>query len=97
MHSRHNTEDQHLEFKRELTDKLEKEVVAFLNSRDGGVILLGVDDSGKVLGLEDVDGLQLQIKDRLKHNIMPSTMGLFDLAVENQDGKSLISACTQIN
>jgi predicted HTH transcriptional regulator len=90
MHSRHNTEDQHLEFKRELTDKLEKEVVAFLNSRDGGVILLGVDDSGKVLGLEDVDGLQLQIKDRLKHNIMPSTMGLFDLAVENQDGKSLI-------
>lgn len=84
------TEHQHLEFKRELNDKLEKEVVAFLNARDGGVILLGVDDTGQAVGLNDVDALQLQIKDRLKHNITPSTMGLFDLAVEQQHGKALI-------
>jgi hypothetical protein len=32
MHS----ESQHLEYKREVTDTLEREVVGFLNSREGG-------------------------------------------------------------
>ena len=77
-----NSEHQHLEFKRELNDKLEKEVVAFLNTHDGGVVLLGVDDTGQAVGLDGVDALQLQIKDRLKHNITRSTMGLFDLVLE---------------
>ncbi len=36
-------ESNRTEFKRELTDSLEKEVVAFLNHRDGGVIYIGVD------------------------------------------------------
>jgi predicted HTH transcriptional regulator len=37
-------ESNRIELKRELTDMLEKEVVAFLNYRDGGVIYIGVDD-----------------------------------------------------
>jgi len=37
-------ESNRIELKRELTDTLEKEVVAFLNYRDGGVIYLGIDD-----------------------------------------------------
>jgi ATP-dependent DNA helicase RecG len=41
-----NTEHQRLEFKRKLNDKLEKEVVAFLNSCDREVILLGFNDAG---------------------------------------------------
>jgi ATP-dependent DNA helicase RecG len=31
-------ESNRIEFKRELTDALEKEVIAFLNYRDGGII-----------------------------------------------------------
>jgi ATP-dependent DNA helicase RecG len=72
------TESQHLEYKRELTDQLERAVVGFLNSRDGGRILIKVGDDGEVLGLEDADGDQLKVKDRLKQNIQPSCMGLFD-------------------
>jgi len=34
------TESYPIEFKRELTDRLEKAAVVFLYSRDGGVILL---------------------------------------------------------
>ena len=37
-------ESNRIELKRELTDTLEKEVIAFLNYRDGGVIYIGVDD-----------------------------------------------------
>ncbi len=81
------TESQHLEYKRELTDQLERSVVGFLNSRDGGRILLGVGDDGEVIGLADADGDQLKIKDRLKQNIQPSCMGLFDVLLEDENGK----------
>ena len=91
MSTKMKTENQHIEFKRQLTDSLEKEAVAFLHYRDGGVIYIGVDDQGTALGLDDVDTQQLIIKDRLKHNITPSTMGLFDVVVETADNnKSII-------
>ncbi|MGQ4002596.1 putative DNA binding domain-containing protein [Francisellaceae bacterium CB299] len=83
-------ESQHLELKKELTDKLEKEVVSFLNSKEGGVVIIGIDDGGCVFGLDNADKLQLQIKDKLKHNITPSTMGLFDVVLEQIDNKTII-------
>ena len=69
-----NGEKESIEFKRELSDKVdvEKEVIAFLNSRTGGVIRIGVDDDGNVIGLADADGDSRKIKDRLKNNISPS-------------------------
>lgn len=84
------TESSRIEYKRELTDTLEKEVVAFLNSGEGGMIYLGVDDSGNVVGLSDCDKTQLLLKERLKHNIQPSIMGLFDVAHEQREGQDLL-------
>lgn len=40
------TETNRVEFKEKLTDTLEKEVVAFLNYKEGGVIYLGIDKDG---------------------------------------------------
>ena len=84
------TENSRIEYKLELTNDLEKEVVAFLNSRTGGVIHLGVDDNGNPVGIENTDSVQLKIKDRLKNNIKPSCMGLFDIAVERIGNKNII-------
>lgn len=84
-------ESNRIEFKRELTDFLEKEVVAFLNYREGGLIYIGIDDKTQTtLGVTDADALQLKIKDRIKHNISPSTMGLFDVVAETRDGKIIL-------
>ena len=84
-------ESNRVELKRELTDMLEKEVVAFLNYRDGGIIYIGIDDVNKnVIGLNDVDDVQLKIKDRIKNNISPSTMGLFDVSTEEYSGKTIV-------
>ena len=83
-------ESNRIEFKRELNDKLEKEVVGFLNYHEGGHIYIGIDDDGTILGLEDLDGLQLKIKDRIKHNILPSTLGLFDVICEKTENKGYI-------
>ena len=63
-------ESKHIEYKRELTKGFEKEVVACLNSLEGGHIYIGIDaDDDFVPGVEKADAIQLQIKDRLKNNI----------------------------
>ena len=83
-------ESNRCEYKRELTDGLEREAVAFLNYRDGGVIYLGIDRDGAIVGIVDCDAVQLAIKDRLKNNILPSCLGLFDVIHEVRDGKDII-------
>jgi len=83
-------ENKHNEFKRALNDKFEKEVVALLNSKDGGSIYVRIDDEGKIIGIDNVDKKQLEIKDRIKHNISPSTLGLFDVIAEKRDGVNII-------
>ena len=92
-------ESNRIEFKAELNDKLEKEIGAFLNNKEGGVLYIGVDDNGNPVGIEktgtaigvtDIDCDILKIKDRLKNNITPSCMGLFDIATENIDSRDVI-------
>lgn len=71
------TESNRIEFKRELTKELdiEREVIAFLNYREGGIIYIGIDDSGQAVGVQDIDGDMLRIKDRIRNDISPSPMG----------------------
>ena len=74
-------EDVRNEFKIKLTDKFEEEVISFLNT-NGGNIFIGVDDKGNVVGINgNIDFIQRKIKDRIKDNIMPSTLGLYDVIV----------------
>ncbi len=83
-------ESNRIEFKAELNDKLEKEIVAFLNNREGGILYVGVNNEGHPIGLEDLDGTQLKIADRIKDNILPSPLGLFDIVTEYIDNVPVI-------
>ncbi|NLD06706.1 MAG: transcriptional regulator [Lactobacillus sp.] len=83
-------ETNRIEYKQALTDGLEKEVVAFLNSNHGGSIYLGIDKQGQAIGIENHDAIQLKIKDRLKNNILLSCLGLFEILHEERQGKSII-------
>jgi len=85
-------ETNRIEYKRELhTDvDIEKEAIAFLNYYEGGIIYIGIDKTGKALGVTDADGDALKIKDRIKNNISPSAMGLFDVVVEEREGKEIV-------
>lgn len=78
-------ESNRIELKATLNDKLEKEIVAFLNNREGGILYIGVDDKGNPVGNFDIDSMQLKIADRIKNNILPSTLGLFDIVTEYVD------------
>jgi len=85
-----SAESNRIEYKRELNEKLERSVVAFLNTGEGGVLYVGVDDGGKAVGVSDIDLVQRQIVDRIKNNVSPSVLGLFDVAVEKIDGTPVI-------
>lgn len=83
-------EDVRNEFKIKLTDKFEEEVISFLNT-NGGNIYIGVNDKGDIIGINgNIDLLQRTIKDRIKDNIMPSTLGLYDVIVLEKDNKKYI-------
>jgi len=83
-------ESNRVEFKRELNDSLEKEVVGFLNYAEGGEIYIGIEDNGFVFGVENPDDLQKRIVDKIKNNIYPSTMGLFDVMTIKMEDKDII-------
>lgn len=86
------TETTRIENKAVLTPDLdiEKEVIAFLNYKEGGCIYIGVDKNGQTFGVDDVDDCMLRLKDRIKNNISPSAMGLFDITEEKRDGRSVV-------
>ncbi|MBQ7192531.1 MAG: ATP-binding protein [Paludibacteraceae bacterium] len=69
---------------------LEKEVVAFLNYREGGIIYFGIDDQGHPIGVSDLDGDMLKIKDCIRMGVSPSPMGLFEVTTERIDGIQVI-------
>ena len=80
-------EDSRNEFKEILNDKLEKEIIGFLTA-NGGNLYIGIKDDGTIIGLNDnLDKLQLAVKDRIKNNIEPSTLGLFDINIKTYNDK----------
>lgn len=85
-----NLETNRIENKEQLNEDFEQEVIAFLNYKEGGIIYVGINKNGQVVGVENTDLTQLQIKDRIKNNIQPSTLGLFDVTVETIGNKEVI-------
>ena len=85
-----NTETNRIENKEQLNEDFEQEVIAFLNYKEGGIIYVGINKNGQVVGVKNTDLTQLQIKDRIKNNIQPSTLGLFDVTVETIENKEVI-------
>lgn len=85
-------ETNRIEYKLELTPELdiEKEIIAFLNYNEGGYIYIGIDKHGDIVGVDNIDDCMLKLKDRIKNNISPSAMGLFDIAKEEKDGGNII-------
>ena len=83
-------ESKNIEYKQQVTPELEKEVVAFLNTNEGGFIYIGIDKTGKTTGVPNPDAVQLELKDRFKNNILPSCMGLFDILLEKRDDKNIV-------
>lgn len=58
-------ETESIELKRSLNKDFAKEVVAFLNTRNG-TIYVGVDDEGNITGVDNVDKTMREIRDVIR-------------------------------
>lgn len=83
-------ETESVELKRTLNKDFIKEVVAFLNTRNG-IIYIGVDDKGNVIGVENVDKTMREIRDIIRDQILPSTEGLSEIGSLLEDNKTIIT------
>lgn len=82
-------ESETVELKGTIIEDIEKEVVSFLNSHSG-TIYIGVDKFGNIIGVDDYDNVTLKIIDKLKTNIMPSIVGLFEVNILTYKNKHFI-------
>lgn len=80
-------EDQKTELKVELTKDIKKEIVAFANTNDG-IIYIGVDDEGKIIGLKDakkdLESLSGMIREGIKSDLTPYTK-IYIERIEDKD------------
>ena len=63
-------ESERIEYKSQMIDDIYKEVIAFANT-DGGVIYLGIDDKGNLIGIENVDETYTRLTNGIRDAIAP--------------------------
>lgn len=66
-------ESETIELKEIVADEIKKEIIAFANC-DGGKLYIGVQDDGTVVGLDDPDGVSLQISNMVRDAIKPDVL-----------------------
>ncbi len=66
-----NGENLYIEFKRDINKSFAEEVVSFLNT-EGGTIIIGVDDSGKVVGINE--RLEEKVMNICRDSVIPAIM-----------------------
>lgn len=63
-------ESERIEYKFQMIDDIYKEVIAFANT-DGGVIYLGIDDKGNLIGIDNVDETYTRLTNGIRDAIAP--------------------------
>lgn len=82
-------ENQTTEFKREYVDDFIKTVIAFANCNEGK-IYIGIEDSGKVCGIENIDGQMLKISNAIQDTIYPYVTMFVDISSQILEDKPII-------
>ena len=75
-------ESENVKFKLKFTDELYKEVIAFANT-EGGVIYVGVDNEGRIVGIDDVDDSYTRITNGIRDAIMPDVTMFCRYSIED--------------
>lgn len=82
-------ETETVELKRILNDGTERAIVAFLNTK-GGSIYIGVDDDGKIIGVNKIDETLKRIADIITTQILPNPQEFIELGTKFEGGKQVI-------
>ncbi|MDR0730473.1 MAG: putative DNA binding domain-containing protein [Treponema sp.] len=82
-------ENQTTEFKREYTDTIKKTVIAFANS-NGGTLYVGIEDDGRIAGLDNPDDTFLKISNAIRSAIKPDITLFIEYALETIEGATIL-------
>lgn len=82
-------ENQDIEFKQEYIPEIRKDVLAFVNA-DGGTVFVGIRKDGTVIGVDDPDGVMLQLANSLKDAIAPDIMPFIRIKTIEIEKKKVI-------
>ncbi|HOF26677.1 MAG TPA: putative DNA binding domain-containing protein [Clostridia bacterium] len=82
-------ESESVELKAGYTDTVVREIVSFLNT-EGGVIYIGIEDDGTVIGIENVEGVLRQVSDCITDQIEPKPIGEVISAVILEDNLPIV-------
>ncbi|MCL2630544.1 MAG: putative DNA binding domain-containing protein [Firmicutes bacterium] len=82
-------ENRETEFKRENNDKVNKDLLAFINT-DGGILYIGINDDGTVCGISNPDDVMLAITNSFRDSVAPDPTVYFKAEPIEKDGKVII-------
>ncbi len=82
-------ESEKLELKVQYTTEIKKEIVAFLNS-DGGTLIIGIDDNGKVIGVDNAKDIIERISLMIHEAIKPDASLICSAGEYEEDGKTIV-------
>lgn len=78
-----------VEFKRELTDAIKREIIAFANTL-GGELYIGIDDDGSIIGLENAHKTLESVSSMLHDSIQPDILVHTFLEIVELEEKEVI-------
>lgn len=87
-------ESEKVELKEVVIDDIKKEIIAFANC-DGGKLYIGVQDDGTVVGLDDSDGVALQVSNMVRDAIKPDVTMFLHYETIEEDGKKIVAVDIQ--
>lgn len=82
-------ESETVELKSVVVDDIKKEIIAFANC-EGGKLYIGVQDDGTVIGLDDPDGVALQVSNMVRDAIKPDLTMFLHYETLNESGKQIV-------
>lgn len=82
-------EDINHELKKQYVKEIVKTVIAFANT-NGGKIYIGIDDTGKIIGLDEPDNELLKLTNAVRDSIAPDITPFTSSIFEEYDGKKII-------
>ncbi len=83
------TESENVELKSIYVEEIKKEIIAFANTR-GGKIYIGIENNGKVCGVENSDFIIQQVSNSARDSIKPDVTMFMHYNVLNLEGKDVV-------
>lgn len=87
-------ESETVELKSIVVEDVKKEIIAFANC-EGGKLYIGIQDDGTVIGVDDPDGVALQVSNMVRDAIKPDLTMFLHYQTLNEAGKQIVAVDIQ--